>query len=393
MQRQSQPESSAQLRRFTIDGSEALESHLGEICAEVGKGIHAILPAEHVEAVVLGGGYGRGQGGVLRTEDGDQPYNDMEFYVFIRGNHLWREHRYGTALGELANRLSSQARLHVEFKVDSLARLRQSPVTMFSYDLVSGHRIVIGPGEVFHGCNHHLQAEKIPAAEATRLLLNRGTGLLLAKELLHHPKLELDELDFVARNLAKAQLALGDAVLTACGQYHWSCSERGMWLKQLDTLDSLSWLPQVRVYHEYGTEFKLHPQRRLWPISELKRQHETIAGLALQVWLWLENRRLNCTFASARDYAFDPVEKCSGTSVWRNFLLNLRTFGPKAVLDTHVARYPRERLFNALALLLWNDGEPQGITERRHLQKQLRTGASEWGGLLRAYKQIWPKYG
>src|SRR5882762_1805177 len=74
--------------RFTIDGSEALEAQLANICGEVAARVQSVIPAAKLEAVVLGGGYGRGEGGVLRTVRGDQPYNDIEFYVFLRGSRL-----------------------------------------------------------------------------------------------------------------------------------------------------------------------------------------------------------------------------------------------------------------------------------------------------------------
>ena len=35
--------------------------------------------------VVLGGGYGRGEGGVLHTPQGDKPYNDLDIFVFSDG--------------------------------------------------------------------------------------------------------------------------------------------------------------------------------------------------------------------------------------------------------------------------------------------------------------------
>src|ERR1041385_5784575 len=44
-------------RRFTIDGGDALEKHLAETCQQVLAGIRALVPARHLEAVVLGGGY------------------------------------------------------------------------------------------------------------------------------------------------------------------------------------------------------------------------------------------------------------------------------------------------------------------------------------------------
>src|SRR6185295_11412677 len=106
------------------------------------------------------------------------------------------ERNYHRSLEELGGRLSIEAGLHVEFKVDSLDRLRRSPITMFSYDLVSGHRILLGAETIFNGCEHHRDATTIPLAEATRLLFNRCTGLLLAKELLAKQELTPDDADF-----------------------------------------------------------------------------------------------------------------------------------------------------------------------------------------------------
>ena len=46
-------------------------------------------------------------------------------------------------------------------------------------------------------------------------------------------------------------------------------------------------------------------------------------------------------------------------SWWRNAAINLATFGPSAEL-TRITRYPRERLLNALALLLMGTGRARG---------------------------------
>ena len=56
--------------RFTLDGDDALERGLKRTCARVLSGIRGLIPADKLEAVVLGGGYGRGEGGVLRNKDG-----------------------------------------------------------------------------------------------------------------------------------------------------------------------------------------------------------------------------------------------------------------------------------------------------------------------------------
>jgi rhamnosyltransferase len=379
------------LLRFTMDGGVELENRLAGICEKVLGGVQASVPAEKLEAVVLGGGYGRGQGGVLKTNSGDAPYNDLEFYVFLRGNRVLNERSYHRPLEELGGGLSGEAGLHVEFKVDSLERLRRSPVTMFCYDLVSGHRILFGDEKIFAGCKHHLDATKIPLAEATRLLFNRCTGLLLAKELLKQPELSPDEADFVGRNLAKAQLALGDVVLVAAGKYNWSCLERQNALAELTIQDAPPWMEKVRKYHAAGVDFKLHPRQISKSLADFQADHAFISSFALQVWLWLESRRLNRTFSSAHDYAFSGVAKCGGMPVWRNVLLNAKHFGAASILSPSAMRYPRERLLNSLPLLLWN--EPlNDLRVKYFLQKELRTTASDWQGFVAAYKAVWPKF-
>src|SRR5580658_4912604 len=87
--------------RFTIDGSSGLEDCLERLCGKVKGGVTDLIPRQKLAAIVLGGGYGRGEGGVLRTETGDQPYNDLEFYVFIRSNRWLNERRHRDRLHQL----------------------------------------------------------------------------------------------------------------------------------------------------------------------------------------------------------------------------------------------------------------------------------------------------
>jgi hypothetical protein len=139
-------------------------------------------------------------------------------------------------------------------------------------------------------------------------------------------------------------------------------------------------------------EFKLHPFRSTAGRAALIEQYEEVSLLARNLWLWLETRRLQAPFRSLSDYWTDSRRKCEGTPRWRNYLLNFKTFGHRSLLDPMAVRYPRERLFNTLPLLLWN-GTQFEPGETRHLQEQLRTPATNWNGLVDAYKNIWTFYG
>src|SRR5580700_436722 len=112
--------------RFTIDGSKALEERLARLCGRVRRRVVGQIPPKELAAIVLGGGYGRGEGGVLKTASGDKPYNDLEFYVFVRGNRLWNERGYRKAMETLGESLSLDAGLHVEFKIDCVERWKQA---------------------------------------------------------------------------------------------------------------------------------------------------------------------------------------------------------------------------------------------------------------------------
>jgi len=306
----------------------------------------------------------------------------------VRGQALLAERQFRQPLHELGESLSPAAGLEVEFKVLTLDKLRNSPPSMFYYDLVMGHRWLTGDDTLLAGCTPHRDAAKIPLHEATRLIMNRCSGLLFAKARLAKPEFTPEDADFVGRNLAKAQLAFGDVLLTAHGQYHWSCQERHRRLEQLE-VTALPWATDLITHHATGVEFKLHPTRSNESQTALTARHQELARLGEKLWLWLESRHLNQTFATARDYALSGINKCPETSSLRNRLVNVRAFGPGGLTS---GRYPRERLLTTLPLLLWEKSALTSPSLLAKIQTQLRTPASDLAGLVAAYGVIWVRF-
>jgi hypothetical protein len=378
-------------RRFTLDGDDALERHLERTCARIVSGVRGLVPPRKLQAVLLGGGYGRGEGGVLRGAAGDRPYNDLELYVAIKGNRHLNDARFRGRLEVLGEILTHLADAEVELKITSLAEIEARPVSMFSYDLAAGHRLLWsrGPGSRPPDWGLHLNPENIPQAEATRLLMNRCTGLLFARALLNEGRFTPGAADYVRRNVAKAQLACGDAILAAHGRYHWSCRERHRRLEELARGRRSAWLDAALRHHAAGVEFKLHPSSDAAPREALDAVHGEITAFALKCWLWLEARRLGRTFPSARAYAEDACDKCPGSSPVLNVLLNLRAYGFGIRATPDPRRHPRQRILHALTLLLW---EPQanadpGLQARIRTELNLRQQApDQWAN---AYRALW----
>jgi hypothetical protein len=378
--------------RFTIDGSAALEQRLAELCAKARSELEAAISPSKLDALLLGGGYGRGEGGVLKTSGGDLPYNDLEFYLFLKGPPRWNQTLYDKRLHRIAEQLTAEAGLEVEFKLISFEQLRSSPVSMFYYDLVMGHRWIKGREEWLAHCEHHRMADRIPLCEATRLLMNRCTGLLFSKERLHRAHFTGKEADFTGRNLAKAQLGFGDVFLAAHGQYHWSCRTRGERLCSWNAATDFPRLADLREHHREGVEFKLHPTKGAAPREHYWERFCGLSELGLQLWLWLERRRLEVEFSSARHYALHPINKCPEKSRWRNRLIQAKHFGLATLFRRRSERYPREKLLNTLPLLLWDADALTDPVPLGHVQNNLGTDAKQLADMTRAYESIWSRF-
>src|SRR5688572_29222560 len=375
--------------RFTIDGSDALEVELLSLCDRARSAILGIIPARKIHALVLGGGYGRGEGGVLKTPGGDKPYNDLEFYIIHTTSDLFAEKLYGAKIHHVAEELTGLAGIEVEFKLLSLDKLRRSPVTMFYYDLVAGHRQIYGTESWLAGCDQQRAAHRIPLYEATRLLMNRCSGLLYSQEKLSRAEFSPADADFVGRNLAKAKLALGDVFLAMRGQYHSSCRERHKRLRKLEAENALQHFESIIPLLAEGVEFKLHPIQSTQSAQALRVELQSLKSLARQLWLSLESRRLNHNFSDIYEYSFDARDKCPETDSRRNRLINARRFGTREMLNP---RYPRERLLNTLPILLWETNSLAQPDKLAFVQQQLRTAETEFSQLARAYESIWKIY-
>lgn len=374
--------------RFTLDGSEALERHLAETGEATAQAVQKLFPEPPEPGLLLGGGYGRGEGGVLRTPSRDLPYNDLEFYLFLPGMNWLNEKKHGPAVHHLAEELTPAAGVELEIKIISKPKLEKSGVTMFYYDLVMGHRQFLGKQDLLAGCDHHRRAEEIPLCEATRLLMNRCTGLLFSGEKLDSKNWGEEAADFVGRNLAKAQLGFGDAYLSALGQYHWSCRERSRRLGALPADQSVPWLGELQKHHHQGVEFKLHPRKRVGSAAEFRRELDSLKELGSRLWLWLESKRLRQAFSTVEEYAWWPGNKCPETNPMRNQIINLRAFRGRGVSG----RYPRERLLNALPLLLWSSNALRETRQLQQIQDQLRSSQQSLPGLLDDYRTLWRRF-
>ncbi len=196
--------------------------------------------------VWLGGGYGRGEGGVRRTADGRWTLsNDLDLFVFMDRATAREKTDCARRLAAVAAKYAPVFGVDIDFCWPrNPADYKKDERRLMIQELKRGHVALLG-GEGLLDHVRTLTAAELPRAEAARLLMNRGMGLVLAAQRLKEGLRTPTAVDFFLRNLNKAVLGAGDARLIAAGKYAWTLSERVARLGEAD--------------YEAAAAFKLRP--------------------------------------------------------------------------------------------------------------------------------------
>ena len=299
---------------YTGVPSPALNAELDRILKEIGGEIGRMqLP--RLAGVVLGGGYGRGEGGVLHTPGGDRLYNDLDFFVF--GDHAGKAdvQNITSALGTVSERWKERLGIEVDFgPVKNLTALRKVSSTLMYQELRRGWRPVWGEADPEQWIPA-LEPAAIPFSEAVRLLVNRGMGLIFAGERLARKS---QEADFIVRNMNKTVLGCGDALLLAAGKYAWKCSER--------TIAFDRYAEENRLPAEYAEAYRNAVRYKLEPVPVLPEDPAKEWRFCRRFFLDTVRRT-----AGTADIADGLHRRAAGERSLKNllrWLLKARTFRP-----------------------------------------------------------------
>lgn len=322
---------------FTVAGSAGFHRWLARRLEELAGDVQDAL-GDRLCALLLGGGYGRGEGAVVRAGGVERPYNDLDLVVVVRSKH------------GVGRRLAPVARRHRELlgiEVDFSRPLTPQDVARWEprlrwYELVHGHVVLAGDAGLVDRLAPRRVREPVPEAEAAPLLLNRGAGLLWAARVRRGLEPAPDP-DFVRRNAYKALLAVGDAYLIAHGSLRPGHRGRVERLRAIRYVLPEAFADRLLVAYARAVTFKLTP--------DMLPPGEEAAGAAEALWLSsfldLESRRHRVAFSGPAAYAaWDaPRELLTFGRRCRFLLTNLR----HGLLS---ARSPRERLYRELPVLL-----------------------------------------
>ncbi|HSB70228.1 MAG TPA: nucleotidyltransferase domain-containing protein [Candidatus Methylomirabilis sp.] len=233
---------------------EVLEGQLQQIV----EAIRSTHPA--TEAVLLVGGFGRGEGSAVLQDGAVRALNDYDILV-ISPEGAGRE-----SLQKLSPRLAESLGMDfVDIGLWSPESLEHLPPTIFNYDLKHGARVLFGDP----CCLDRIppfDSTQIPPWEGVQLLLNRMAGLLGGFRLRESPPgVEPREPQYFRNQVVKALLACSDALIAQAGEYRHRYVDRREIFRRWARGGKAVWLePEVatRIDEAYGE--KLEPGSAPW---------------------------------------------------------------------------------------------------------------------------------
>ena len=384
-------EPAAPSNRYTPDGDAAVESRIDSDQQLIAAAVMDAVPASHFRALVLIGGYARGEGGFRHVDARPEPYNDYDYFVVVRGMNHAGIQTLKASLLELGHLLTARVGVEVDLAVLKEETLPGAEYSLMHAEMLWGHKVVAGEAAIL-AAMPPMPFAGLALAEYTRLMLNRGSLLLMNRDALArgNSNAPLQREQFM-KYLFKAVLACGDARLAAAGQYHPSYSEKWQRLQRLQWSAQEHFLPQ----YEMALQAKFHPAYEQYDEADLAQCLQQVTELWLETLAHLESIRLGSPARSWSEYASPAV--CKGQSapglrgLARNVGVTLRDYGLRELLTNlrWSLRYPRERLISTLPGLL---GGP-GLVHDSQLTRAL--GLAAGGGrhdMTRSYLEQWHRY-
>lgn len=403
----------SELPRLTIYGSEAFEAQTWLALEDFARACAQVLSPRDYLALLLIGGYGRGEGGVEWREGCECLHNDLDFVLITRPGAVLRSQALVTRLQAPLQALEQRLGVETEISVLSDVKLRWMPPLLLLYEMVQGSRLLLGSEAEFSRLKSlkRFQVQKIPAWDLRDLLINRASLLLLNEYLLlctpAQTALTEHKQRLLVRHVMKAIVGYGDAWLYFHGAYHGSYVQRQ---HQLMAHSELS--PRFQQLYLEASEFRFRPDYA--PYLDLARDY--LAWLAElkpeleAVHLACEARRLRAPHLAELGWSAYPdlavaglsAEQRSALYAFKTGLKSLRSLGreyteaKQAGTDwpVHLRWLVRagelKRLFHLLLpyLLYRPEAPAYGPLVAALLQTE-----DEHSAVLRAYVQAWGQLG
>ncbi len=374
--------------RYTLRGSAAIEKRMAAMMSRVAGSIAKHFRPHEYRSVVLLGGYGRGEGGVIRDMTGEHLHNNIDLLLITAtwGRKSGLKKRLDAVLAPIA----ANEKIGIDTGVIGEMELRHAPPHVIWFDVRWGHRTILGDAAIVPSLRP-LAAKDIAIDDVHALLVNRASLLVINDAIFERGEPAPHHARYVVKHLMKAIIGHGDALLFTHGRYH-----AGYLEKQRRMRDIAALTPGLAELYDAAAEFRFSPDYERYARENLRdftqRTRDTLAAAHL-AFERLRSDRRDCTFANHIERVLENKPSSTTFAARMKRMANANASGllRQTILHRKEAHghCPRAVLAAVLPTVLYGSNTDQA----RLTQSLLRASDCSPQALRHAYLRYWAEHG
>lgn len=289
-------------QQLTYYHNKKAEAFLNEVMLEASLLFKEMFSEKQTAALILIGGYGRGEGGIVLENGTYRPHNNLDLLYIYNGN-IHRD------MIELANsKLQDISKKH-DIGIDMSAINKQKVMRLdgqvVAYDMRHGHRTLLGDS-AFLKEHEAFSIYNIDPADIRQLLVNRGTLLLINRVLLNKETQTKDEKKLIIKHAIKAIIGYGDALLYFNDSYHWSYAQKQLNMSELKNIDK-----DIKELYSEAMLFRFMPDYDTYLEKDLKAWNDELIKILSSIHLQCEKMNLSERELDWENYFTTALDKKS----------------------------------------------------------------------------------
>lgn len=289
-------------QHFTYYNNKETEAFLNNVMHEASSVFIDLFSKNQTAALILIGGYGRGEGGIVFENGIYCPHNNLDLLYIYNG-------KIKSDIVEKANnqlqKISKKYNIGIDMSAINKQKLLKLDGQVVAYDMRYGHKTLLGDSKFLKDHNA-FSLYSIDPADIRQLLVNRGTLLLINRILLNKQTLTKDEKKLIIKHAIKAIIGYGDALLYFNDAYHWSYAQKQTNMSELTNIDK-----NIKDLYSEAMLFRFMPDYDTFLKKDLKAWNDELISTLSSIHLECEKMNLNETNLDWENYFAVALENNS----------------------------------------------------------------------------------
>lgn len=269
--------------KLSLKGSAHFEDKMTRLLSDISMDIEESIDSNLYKCILLIGGYGRGEGGVLSIQDIEFPHNNLDFLIVSKSYSKHKEDTLRNEVNDIILKYCTAVGIDFDLSIIGEFKLKNSTPLVITYDMKYGHKVINGDATFLKNIKQ-FDLKYIPNWDIRNLMVNRGTLLTINDLILSKKYHTMKDIRTVIKHCIKAIIGYGDALLYYHGAYHYSYVQKQKNMILLADVDA-----EFKQMYDDAMSFRFEPDYEKYMQEDLITFQEKVKLKLQQIHLQCES--------------------------------------------------------------------------------------------------------